>query len=171
MALQRHPHDSVVTLPPPHADPSSDLFVPIPLRAAFDTLDAETIDKFRRELYSLIREPWSRKVNGRDRVLNHRSNEGDFAVALHAMKVDEAARRVAQAERRRDTDDRYARDHRCAICHRVDPTAHSSYIKSALCEPCRDLDAAQRVAEHGALMVNGKTVAELLAAHRKQTTP
>ena len=146
--------------------------MPIELRAAFDTLDADTVDKFRRELYSRIREPWVRKVNGRDRVLEHRSNEHDFGVALHAMKVDESARRVAQDRQQRDSDARWRGDHTCPICGRIDRTANSSRIVANVwCEGCRSVDAAQQVAEHAALIVNGKSVGERISDYRKQATP
>ena len=89
-----------MALPSPHADPASPMFVPIPLRAAFDAIDAATEEKLKKSLHREISEPWMRTIGGRPVIVNHRSNEDDFAIALCWLKVDEAAHRVARDSER-----------------------------------------------------------------------
>jgi hypothetical protein len=172
--MQRHPNDNVTVLPDPHADPSSDYFVPIRLRAAFDALDAAAIERMKRELYGVIPEPWRRNVSGRPRMLNHRSNPDDFAVALHLTKLDEAARRAGRADDLAASIEQSRRTHTCALCGLVDATAvTASYVgDNRWCRSCRDVQRQQELAEHAALVVDGKTVEQLVAAARKtQATP
>ena len=117
---------------------------------AFAELDDDTIEKFRRELYTEINEPMMRTVGGRPRILNHRTNDDDLEVALHLMKLAEAQRRVRNAEDRRAGAEADRRAHTCQLCGRYDPTAVTgSYVAAnQWCELCRDGQHRQELDAH-----------------------
>ena len=126
--MKRHPHDDTVQLDHPagYSDPNSPTFVPIPLRAAFDELDDATVDRLKRKLYTEIREPWLRDIDGRTVALNHRTNPADFDTALVWLKLDTAARRITRDNQLRTSQEQNQRTHTCKLCGRYDPTARTA---------------------------------------------
>ena len=127
----------------------------------------------KRQLYTEVSEPWLRTFGRRSVVVNHRSNESDFDIALTWLKVDEARARVRRADERTASEERSRLTHTCPLCQRVDATAHSDAMLgvTALCQSCLDEWRRQEVSEHAARTVNGKSVAELVAAARRAATP
>ena len=167
--MQRHRNDTVERLPSPHADKSSPLYVPVELRQAFSEIDDATEEAMKRELWTTVKGEMVRTIGRQQVVIHPKSSDADFNVALTWMKVAEAGRRVARDADRRATEERDRRIHRCKVCHRIDGSALTDSISGdRWCQRCRDEQARQELDEHAALVVNGKSVSELIAAHRKK---
>jgi len=170
---QRHVHDDTIRLPAGHADPKSPMFVPIQLREAYSDIDDATELDLKRELWSGgYSGPMVRSNGGGKPFLADPREDADFEVCLHWLRLDEAARRLARDNERRTSHEQNQRTHTCKLCGRYDPTASTGTVALAdrWCQPCRDELARQDVAEHAGRQVNGKTVADLIAAHRAKAT-
>ena len=90
-------------------------------------------------------------------------------LALHLLKRDEARRWVRLEADRKTSEERDLRIHRCRMCGRIDGTALTGSISGdRWCKSCWALQDRQELDEHAALVVDGKSVAELIAIERRK---
>ena len=156
---QRHPHDDTIRLPARTRRPRSPLFVPIPLTGGVRRHRRRHRARPQTQIVDdEVKGPMVRNVAGRPVVVDPKSSDDDFAVALTWLKLDEAARRLSRDNERRTSHEQNQRIHTCKFCGRYDKTANTGNGVTAdqWCQLCRDEKARQEIAEHAAHKVNGK---------------